>query len=155
MQADLKNYGKFEGGKFHPASGGEPKDGCEATWEHYNKCKLEYPKPRYTRPILMKPENFTWKEDCSVGSTESAYRKHLGTFTERAVLAEMIKVEKGGRLELKPINGVQLVFVYKGEGELGGEKLVKESALRLEPGQQATISSMSNMEALHLVLPAF
>jgi hypothetical protein len=58
MQSDLKNHGKFEGGKFHPASGGEPKDGFEATWELYNGRKLKYPQPRYTRPILMRPQYF-------------------------------------------------------------------------------------------------
>jgi hypothetical protein len=154
VQSDLKNYGKFEGGKFHPTSGGDPRDGFEATWEHYNGRKLEYPQPRYTRPILMKPDNFTWREVRSAGSAGSAYKKHLGTFTERVVLAEMIKVEQGGHLALSPADAVQLVFVYMGEGEVNGEKLMKESAFRLGPGQQATLSSRSRIESLHLVLPA-
>jgi len=154
VQSDLKNHGKFEGGKFHPASGGDPKDGFEATWEHYNKRKLEYPQARYTRPILMKPENFNWTEISSVGGTGAAYRKHLGTFTERAVLAEMLKVEKGAQLELRSVDGVQLIFVYKGEGEVNGKSLVEESAFRLEPGQGVTLSSTSGLEGLHLVLPS-
>jgi hypothetical protein len=154
VQSDLKNHGKFEGGKFHPASGGEPKDGFEATWEHYNKRKLEYPQPRYTRPVLMKPENFSWREVKGLESTGVVYKKHLGTFTERAVMAQLVKAEQGGTLAINPVDGFQLMFIYKGEGEVNGEKLVKESAFRLGPGQEASLSSNSSLEGLHLVIPA-
>jgi redox-sensitive bicupin YhaK (pirin superfamily) len=102
----------------------------------------------------MKPENFTWKEVRSEGGTGAASKKHLGTFTERVVLAEMIKVEQGGQFALPHADGLQLAFVYKGEGYVNGEKLMKESAFRLGSGQQATLSSMSSLEALHLVVPA-
>jgi hypothetical protein len=154
VQSDLSNHGKFEGGKFYPASGGEPKDGFEATWEHYDGRKLKYPEPRYTRPILTKPENFVWKEVKSGREASRAYRKHLGSFTERVVIAEMVKVEHGGHFEITPVDGFQLLFVYKGEGDVDGEKLVKESAFRLGPGQEATLSSSASLEALHLVIPA-
>ena len=154
VQADLKNYGKFEGGKFHPASGGEPKDGFEATWEHYNKRKLEYPQPRYTKPILMKPENFSWRNAAKGIDGGGAYKKHLGTFTERGVVAQMLQVEGGGRLKIVAVDGFQLVFVFKGEGEVNGKKLFKESAFRLERGQEVTISSDSELQALHLAIPA-
>ncbi|KAE9364174.1 hypothetical protein N431DRAFT_519400 [Stipitochalara longipes BDJ] len=154
VQADLKNHGKFEGGKFHPTSGGEPKDGFEATWEHFNKRKLVYPQPRYTKPILMKPENFAWKNVANGGGVGAAYKKHLGTFTERAVLAQMLKVERGGQLKIEAVDGFQLVFVFEGEGEVDGKKLVKESAFRLMGGQEATLSSDSSLKALHLVVPA-
>jgi hypothetical protein len=154
VQSDLKNYGKFEGGKFHSARGGEPKDGFEATWEHFNKRKLEYPKPRYTKPILMKPENFSWRNVGNRGNVGAAYKKHLGTFTERAVVAQLLKVEGGGELKLEPVDGFQLVFVNKGEGKVGGKDLVKESAFRLTRGQEAILSSDSTLEALHLVVPA-
>jgi hypothetical protein len=153
VQSDLKNHGKFEGGKFHPASGGEPKDGFEATWEHYNKRKLEYPQPRYTRPVLMKPENFACREVKGLEGTGVVYKKHLGTFTERAVMAQLVKAEQGGTLAINPVDGFQLMFIYKGEGEVNGKKLVKESAFRLGPGQEASLSSNSSLEGLHLVVP--
>jgi redox-sensitive bicupin YhaK (pirin superfamily) len=65
----------------------------------------------------------------------------------------MIKVEQGSQLTLPPAAALQLVFVYMGEGEVDGKKLMKESAFRLEPGQQAVLSSRSSLEALHLILP--
>jgi len=154
VQSDLKNYGKFEGGKFHSASGGEPKDGFEATWEHFNKRKLEYPKPRYTKPILIKPENFSWRNVGNRGSVGAVYKKHLGTFTERAVVAQLLKVEGGGELKLEPVDGFQLLFINKGEGKVEDKDLVKESAFRLTRGQEAILSSDSTLEALHLVVPA-
>jgi len=153
VQADLKNHGKFEGGKFHPTSGGEPKDGFEATWEHFNKRKLEYPQPRYTKPILMKPGNFAWRNAAKCTGNGTAYKKHLGTFAERAVGAQMLKVEGGGKVKIEAVDGFQLVFVFKGEGEVNGKELLKESAFRLVRGQEATLSSDSILQALHLVVP--
>jgi hypothetical protein len=152
VQSELKNHGNFKGGKFHPADGSEPKDGFQATWEHFNGRDLKYPEPRYTSPILMKPENFEWKETHGIRCGK-VYRKHLGSFTERGVLAEMIRVEDGAKLILSSVDGVQLVFVCKGEGEVDGGKLRKESAMRLGSGQQATLSSETSLEALRLVRP--
>jgi hypothetical protein len=152
VQSELKNHGYFEGGKFHPADGSEPKDGFQATWEHFNGRDLKYPNPQYACPILMKPENFEWKETHGMKSSK-VYRKHLGTLTERGVLAEMIRVENRANLTLTSADGVQMMFVYNGEGEVDGGKLRKESAIRLGSGQQATLSSDTSLEVLHFVLP--
>ena len=102
----------------------------------------------------MKPENFAWRQASSGRETGGAFKKHLGTFTEQVVMAEVVKVEHGGSFTIPPAEGFQLVFVYSGEGEVNGEKLVKESAFRLGTEQTATLSSSSSLEALHLVVPS-
>lgn len=91
----------------------------------------------------MKLENFTWREMNSTGGIGVAYRKHLKTFTERAVFAEMLKVVQGGHLGIPPIDGIQLILICRGDGEVNGTKTVKESAFRLDPGQKVTIVSIS------------
>ena len=100
----------------------------------------------------MKPKNFEWKETHEMRSGK-VYRKHLGTFTERGVLAEMIRVENGANLTLTSADGVQMVFVYNGEGEVDGGKLRKESVIRLGSEQRATLSSDTSVEVLRFVLP--
>src|SRR5690606_32240408 len=62
---ELKQVGTFEKGVFRrsdPASGERRnQDGFEAVWEHVNRRKLDYPKPRYGSPVLMQAEGFAWQ----------------------------------------------------------------------------------------------
>jgi len=63
---EMKEFGSFEKGIFKrigQLAPGEKRnqDSYEAIWEHVNKRKLVYPKPRYGEPILLKPENFDWE----------------------------------------------------------------------------------------------
>jgi len=57
---EMKELGTFEKGIFTRTGQLAPgekrnQDSYEAIWEHVNKRKLVYPKPRYGEPILMKP----------------------------------------------------------------------------------------------------
>ena len=67
---EMKEFGTFEKGIFKrigQLAPGEKRnqDSYEAIWEHVNKRKLVYPKPRYGEPILIKPENFEWERQQS------------------------------------------------------------------------------------------
>ena len=81
----MKEFGTFEKGIFKRVGQLAPgekrnQDAYEAIWEHVNKRKLVYPKPRYGEPILMKPENFEW-EACE--DQPGFAKKNLCTFSER------------------------------------------------------------------------
>ena len=82
---EMKEFGTFEKGIFKRTGQLAPgekrnQDAYEAIWEHVNKRKLVYPKPRYGEPILMKPENFEW-EACEgpAGLCEEASLRLLRT----------------------------------------------------------------------------
>ena len=67
---ELKQSGTFEKGIFYRNGDLEPgqrrnQDSFEAVWEHVNQRKLEYPKPRYDEPIMMRPQNFEWQDTAS------------------------------------------------------------------------------------------
>lgn len=149
-QEELNRLGRFEKGKYYAADGSEPKDGFQALWEYYSGRPLEYPPPRYNAPIIIKPANFAWTP---VEGARGVYKKILGVFTERVTVAEMIKIEAGGRLQVAAQNAIQLFFVLKGEGQADGVNIEAESALRLQPGTGVSLTSVSSIEIIHFVLP--
>jgi hypothetical protein len=149
-QEKLKESGRFEKGKYHPADGGEPMDGYEALWQSYSGRPLEYPAPRYHSVIVSKPGNYSWVPQ---RGTSNVFTRTLGIFTERQTKADMIKVGAQGRIEIHGENAIQLLFVLKGQGTANETSLDAESAVRLSPGTGVLLSSEHGMELLHFVLP--
>ncbi|KAE8448049.1 hypothetical protein EG329_009814 [Mollisiaceae sp. DMI_Dod_QoI] len=151
VQKALGEKGRWEGGKYFREGLEEGIDGFQACWETVNGRDLVYPAPRFAAPVLMKVQNFGWVRDAG---QEGVSKKLLGVFTERETTAEMWKVDVGGKWEAKAQrNALQLLFVTKGNGEVDGEALERESAVRLVPGEQAVFSSSEEMEILRLVIP--
>ncbi|PYI02704.1 hypothetical protein BO78DRAFT_432658 [Aspergillus sclerotiicarbonarius CBS 121057] len=159
-QARLMGEGRgwFEGGRFFREAEGEGKgkgkDGYEALWEEMMGRELVYPVPRYGGPVVVKPEGFRWvKVKAEEGKGEGAWRKCLGVFSERETRVEMVKLDEGGRVQVEARDAIQLFFVLKGEGVVGGEDIRQESAVRLQPGVGAEFASDKGMEFLRFVLP--
>ena len=71
----------------------------------------------------------------------------------RETTAEIWKLEKEGKLDIGARDAIQLFFVLNGEGEVNGEHVEKESAMRLQPQQSATLTTEAELEILRLVLP--
>jgi hypothetical protein len=187
-QAALKERGWFEGGKYYVNSNnneGEGEvvdelvvDGFQALWEHYHKRPLVYPKPRFDNVVIMKPENFAWREyrsadhhddddDADGAVSGPVWRKLLGTFTERGTTVQMLRIDPGGRLRIDPTNAIQLLYVLRGEGTARlarssrdeddkTERFEEESAIRLNPDSEAIALLASGewrVEILQFVLP--
>jgi mannose-6-phosphate isomerase-like protein (cupin superfamily) len=150
---EMKEFGSFEKGIFKrigqlPAGEKRNQDSYEAIWEHVNKRKLAYPKPRYGEPILLKPENFDW-ETVSPGFA----RKHLCDLSERHLQISSLKLEPGAHARLPSRSGIQIGFVLQGEGIVNGEALRKYSAF--SGREEFALSSMIGMELLLVGLPIF
>ncbi|PYH97857.1 hypothetical protein BO71DRAFT_372482 [Aspergillus ellipticus CBS 707.79] len=161
-QERLKKKGGFVDGKFvengdaENEEGGKKKkkkDGYEALWEEMAGRRLEYPAPRYGAAVVVKPEGFRWKKVGGQGEGEGAWRKLLGVFTERETVADLWRVDAGGRVEVRGCDAVQLFFVLRGQGEAGGERVEMESAVRLVPGTGVVLTSAVGMEVIRFVLP--
>src|SRR5262249_5063351 len=119
-------------------------------WEHVNRRKLVYPKPRYGEAILMKPENFDW-ESCE-GQPGFA-KKNLCAFSERSLQFSVLKLAPGAR-GLQPSRvGIQVGFVLQGTGAVNGQALRKYSAF--SGGEDLALSSDEGIEVLLVGLPVF
>lgn len=151
---EMKAFGTFEKGVF--TRDGELKDGekrnqdsYEAIWEHVNRRKLTYPRPRYEEPIRMKPAGFDW---VPIGQKGVA-KKLLGAFSERGCAIAMLKVDAGARGHISPHGACQVGFVVSGEGEAGGDAIRKYTAFSLDANEACKIASADGMELLLVALP--
>jgi hypothetical protein len=153
---ELKQVGTFEKGIFYrsgdPAPGGRRnQDSFEAVWEHVNQRKLEYPKPRYDEPVLIRPQNFAWQETEWPGLTI----KQLGCFTERRVEISLLRVATGLRARISPRPGRQIAFVTGGTGRVNSNDLRLHSAFSLDAGIGVELDTTSGIEILVIGLPIF
>jgi hypothetical protein len=152
---EMKEFGTFEKGVFKrigQLAPGEKRnqDAYEAIWEHINKRKLVYPKPRYGEPILMKPENFEWE---TADADPGVARKALCVFSERALHFAVVRLEPGAGVRQAARGGVQVGFVLKGEGGVNGEALRQYSAFSTR--EDFALSSAEGMEVMLVGLPVF
>ena len=149
--------GEFEKGKFHPTDGSESRDGSEALWERHNGRRIEYPAPLHHSPIICKPDKFPWTSQMHAGSisTRDVFRMDFGAFSGNGTRAELLKIEKGGKLEIAGEDATQLFFATKGRGDvLGKGTWEQESALMLKPGESTVLGSDGSIGVLHSVLPS-
>jgi mannose-6-phosphate isomerase-like protein (cupin superfamily) len=152
---EMKAFGTFEKGIFKRTGDLAPgekrnQDAYEAVWEHVNKRKLEYPKPRYGEAILMKPDNFEWEPS---QNEPGIARKQLCIFSERSLQFSLVKVDAGGRGLQLSRGGIQIGFVVQGSGAVNGEVLRKYSAF--SGREEFELSSEEGMEVLIVGLPIF
>jgi hypothetical protein len=98
---------------------------------------------------MMKLDAFEWKP-----AGHGGYRKLLGVFSERETVAEMIRLEDGGEVHIDAAPAaVQLLYVSKGKGQLGGQRVQAESTCRLQPGMSTSMSAQGSIEVLRIVMP--
>lgn len=152
---EMKEFGTFEKGIFKRVGQLAPdeklnQDSYEAIWEHVNKRKLVYPKPRYGEPVLMRPDNFDWE---AVEAEPGVARKNLCSFSERALQFSMVKIEPGARGIQLSRGGIQIGFVLTGGGTVNGEPLRKYSAF--SGREDLELASGEGMEVLLVGLPVF
>jgi hypothetical protein len=149
---ELEKLGTFKDGVFirNPdVPGKKNMDGAQAIWEHAMGRPLQYPNPRYEKPILMHPENFEW---VPLEDQKGVSEKLMGTFTERQISASFFKVDPGASFEVSGVRDIYVVL--KGGGELQDEDYGLHTTLFLETsGERATFKAREETELLHFRLP--
>jgi len=154
---ELKPFGTFEKGIFHrsgelPHGMRRERDSYEAVWEHVNGRPLEYPKPRYDEPILMKPRHFSWQDDPDQVDVST---KLLGTFSERRLEIAMVRVGADARARIPARRGTQLGVVIAGQGRAGERELRRHAAFSLDRDEALVVTAASELELLLVGLPIF
>jgi hypothetical protein len=151
----MQGFGTFEKGIFKregQLAPGEKRnqDAYEAIWEHVNKKKLVYPKPRYGEAILIKPDGFEW-DVCE--DQPGLTRKPLCSFSERSLQLSVLRLQAGTRAQVPSRGGIQIGFVLNGEGAVNGEAVRKYSAF--SGREDFALTSAGGMEFLLVGLPIF
>jgi len=148
---ELSRFGEFKDGVFRRKDGARGKknlDGYQAIWEHVNGRPMEYPKPRYERPVFMDPDNRAWT---AVEGAPGVTEKFLGVFTECRTRVAIVKIEPGATF----VTGGKrsLVFVRSGAGEVEGQPFRSLTTVYTEKGETASFTATAESILLHVDFP--
>lgn len=152
---ELEGLGTFEKGLFWRETGTgkrKPQDAFEAMWEHVNGRRIEYPKPRYTDQIVMRPANYAWQP---LRGATGVQVKALGDFTERHVTVQVLRLDPGAVASLGPRGGTQACVVLSGSGTVDGHAAGQYTSIKIDPGATARIESGEGIELVVFGLPIF
>ena len=143
--------GSFEDGYFHRSTGKGPRrtDAYRAVWERCFGRRMDLPKPRYEKPVIVDPKNFGWQSTGRRGIS----RKSLGIFTERQTRLEMVKIDAGCQWTSPSEKSVSLYFVLDGAGTTDGKNISRYSAAETEAGERMTIDAAKDLTIFCLVMP--
>ena len=128
-------------------------DAFEAVWEQMNGRKIVYPKPRYDGIILMDPECFEWVEDAEA---PGVFRRRLGTFTERELKIQLVRLTEGAQLRFGTESATEIAFLAQGAVSHGGDRHETLSAFGSDADEAAeTLTALEPSEFLYVKLPSF
>lgn len=147
---ELRREGEFVD-VFYRRHDGKTQNGLDAVWQHAFGSKMEYPKPRYPGPIIMDPKSFRWLPDANAPGVET---KHLGTFTERGVWAEILRLRPGASWTSHRADARRLFFVLSGSGAIDDAEITRHSAIQLDHGERGHLVCNETLELLVFGLPA-
>jgi len=94
------------------------KDSHAACFEAVTGEKMEYPEPRFSAPLIMKPENCRWVADRRHAGVE---HKHLGTFGERRSGVQLTRLRPGATLPAGRQDDAEIRYLIEGAIRYGGK----------------------------------
>ena len=147
--------GIFDGGiyRYTDADGKQRnKDGYEAIWEEMHGREVTYPAPRYERVIVLYPEAFGW---VPVRDEPGVARKQVASFTERGTRVGFLEYESGAAHRVHDLRSTELHFVLEGTLRCGDGVYGKWTALKFEPGDDATLEAIEGTDTYVIGLPDF
>jgi hypothetical protein len=152
---ELQERGEFKDGVYHwrdEHGRRHSQDAYEAAWEYLSGRSISYPKPRFETPLVLQRDRIAWNEIS--GSPRAALRS-FGEFNERGLRAGECRVASGATLSLPARPAARLIFVLKGNCALGGEPLETNGALKLDPGEYASLKAAAELRLIYIQLPCF
>lgn len=146
---ELEEVGRFEGPNYrHPD--GHLEWGLNAIWRHVFGEVLKYPRPRYTRPLIVDPRSFNW---LPLHGAPGVEHKYLGAFSERAVWVEFFRLPAGARWTSTDSRARRLFTVLDGEGTAADEAVARLSTIQVEPDEGLTLTATSELTLFQIGLP--
>lgn len=146
-QRELEATGRFEKGVYSVEDGAKRtnRDAYEALWHHVTGAPPAYVPPAYKAPIVMRPEALAWQP---AGAGVACRR--AGIFPHRPLALTFWKLDPGASHDFAAGPALRFLFVTLGEGRIEGQELRRWSTVRLQPGEDAPLSSEGGMEVLEI-----
>jgi hypothetical protein len=146
---DLEKTGKFVGPYYH-GNDGTSAWGLNAIWEHVFGDRIKYPRPRYKSIVIADPKVYNW---LPIPGTTGVDRKFLGTFSERAVTVEMIRIGAGAQWRSEDQTALRLIVALSGDGAIDGSGISRLSTIEVAAGEVLSLSAATEMELFVIALP--
>ena len=138
---ELRKTGQFRNGVYfpNPGTGRKNQDAFEACWEFINNRKLEYPEPRYQRPVFMNTQSFQWRP---LADAAGVSEKALGAY-ELGFGLRYLKIEPGSRFA---VNGRVICYVLGGSGSADGGPFSKGDVIYADVAETANLKAATTVE---------
>ncbi|MDT7678551.1 MAG: hypothetical protein QOD82_6453, partial [Pseudonocardiales bacterium] len=146
---ELAEIGWFDGNYFHRPDG-KVQWGLNAIWEHVYGNRLRYPRPRYRNVIIADPKRFHW---LPVPEEPGVHRKYLGSFSERAVWLELVRLGPRAQWFSTDEHARRLIVGLSGRAALGQQLVGRLTALQVEPRERLHLTAGAEAELFVVGLP--
>ena len=103
---------------------GTTADGLEACWEFLAGHKIEYPRPRYGKPVFVNTQHLPWRP-----FEEGVAIKPLGYFNENGPNSFLVRFDPGASTQPGRLGCMQARFVIDGEVDYAGQSCPGVSVL--------------------------
>ena len=129
------------------------KDSYEAVWEQHMGRPVSYAMPRYSKPIIMRPQGYQWIPDSRRPGVEI---KHLGSFTEYRTSAALWRLARGTRIASEVLSAPELRCVLRGDTICGGKELDAKGCYYIPEGLRTQpIETRQGAEMLVITIPIY
>jgi hypothetical protein len=146
---ELSRTGRFDGNYYHRPDG-KVQWGLNAIWEHVYGDRLKYPRSRYKDVIIAEPKRFNW---LPVPGADQVHRKFLGSFSERGVWIEMIRLRPGAAWSSTEPRGRRLMVVLSGTGAVGETPVERLTAIQVESDETPHLTAETEIHVFVVGLP--
>jgi hypothetical protein len=145
LKARDPDFGK--GGMGTDAQGNK-RDSYELIWEESHGRPIEYAPPRYTSPIIMRPQNFRWRKD-----EQGREVRHLGSFGDSGLRVSIVRVVADGSLGITPSRSAEFWFLLDGSVRHEGTEYDRHSGFFFETKDAPVEVELHRAEFLVVQLP--
>lgn len=112
--------------------------------------RIKFPRARFRDIIVADPACYNWFQ---VPGASGVDHKFIGSFTERAVWIEIVRVGVGANWSSMHPGARRLLVVLSGNGEVAGTAIDWMGALQAEAGEELRISAADELHLLLVGLP--
>jgi hypothetical protein len=102
----------------------------------------KFPRPRYKNVIIADPANFNW---LPVKQASGVEHKYIGSFSERGVWIEMIKLDAGTNWTSTDPTSRRIFVVLSGAGAVEGQEIGRLAAVQVDAGEELRVSAAEEL----------
>jgi hypothetical protein len=110
--------------------------------EQVEAQQQKFPRPRYKNVIIADPANFNW---LPVKQASGVEHKSIGSFSERAVWIEMLKLAAGANWVSTDPTARRVFVVLSGTATIDGQEVGRLAAVQADAGEELRVSATEEL----------